>query len=584
MRTIFARSSEFTRTLRWAALALGLLVPACSDSAANPQPDPGRPDLPGQDGGGTPGSDGGSSPLPPSPPLGAAPLVAPPTVQGTETPVPANYWPLGVDKGLPPYLDEPFRALVTFPLRNQAELEARVAAMYDPASPQFRKYLSVEEFMAKYAPAQADLDAAAQWLTSQGFTITRTATNRMFLFYTGDVQHWNQAFGVKLHYVQRAASSVRDWSLAPMVQFDVPQPLVGHIKRLIMPDVELPPDTLPPDTALIDKTPPSLVTTKIVPAQIATAYGLSELYAQGYKGAGMTLGVIGATAAKDSDLQSMWQTFGITRSNPTIVEPMEPMYTRGLETALDLQLAGAMVPEANLIFYGGPNTSDTTLLYVFNEAIARNEAQVLTDSFAHAEASSPIAAASTYYESSLIAAALGITVVSAAGDSNQVDIPASSPYVTAVGGTNVDFNPDGTWKHEQSWELGGCGLSRVFAQPLWQKGSYAKANGQRTSADVSMVVGPSWVKFTGKWTYADGTSGAAPVFAATMLLVNQARKAQGKAQVGFINSLAYQNQAVRAAFRDITEQGSGGCAVSTGYDLATGVGSPKAKELAAAIP
>ena len=584
MRTISSRDSELTRTLRWATLALGMLIPACSDSNSDSQPDTPRPDLAGQDGGGTPGVDGGGSPGQPSPPLGAPPLVSPPTVQGTETPVPANYWPLGVDKGLPPYLDEPFRALLTFPLRNQAELEARVAAMYDPASPQFRKYLSVEEFMANYAPAQADLDAASAWLVSKGFTIARTATNRMFLFYTGDVQHWNDAFGVKLHYVQRAASSVRDWTLAPLVQFDVPQPLVGHIKRMIMPDVELPPDTLPPDTAPIDKTPPDMVATKIAPAQIAAAYGLSELYAKGYKGAGMTLGVIGATAAKNSDLQSMWQAFGITRNNPTIVEPMEPMYTRGLETALDLQLAGAMAPEANLIYYGGPNTSDTTLLYVFNEAVARNQAQVLTDSFAHAEASSPIAAASTYYESSLIAAALGITVVSAAGDSNQVDIPASSPYVTAVGGTNVDFNPDGTWKHEQSWELGGCGLSRVFAQPLWQKGTYAKANGQRTIADVSMVVGPSWVKFTGKWTYADGTSGSSPVFAAATLLVDQARKAQGKPQVGFINSLAYQNLTMRAAFRDITDQGSGGCAVNAGYDLATGVGSPKAAELAAAIP
>ena len=583
MRTISYRSSGFTRTLRWAALTLGVLVPACSDSNSNSQIDTVIPDLPGQDGGGTPGVDGGG-PVQPSPLLGAPPLVTPTTVQGTETPVPANYWPLGVDKGLPPYLDEPFRALVTFQLRNQAELEARVAAMYDPASPQFRKYLSVDEFMANYAPAQADVDAAAAWLTSQGFTIARTATNRMFLFYTGDVDHWNKAFGVKLHYVQRAASSVRDWTLAPLVQFDVPQPLVGHIKRLIMPDVELPPDTLPADTAPIDKTPPSMVSTNIVPSQTATAYGLSDLYAQGYKGAGMTLGVIGATAAKNSDLQSMWQTFGITRSNPVIVEPMEPMYTRGLETALDLQLAGAMAPEAKLIFYGGPNTSDTTLLYVFNEAIARNEAQVLTDSFAHAEASSPVATALTYDESALIAAALGITVVSAAGDSNQVDTPASSPYVTAVGGTNVDFNPDGTWKHEQSWELGGCGLSRVFAQPLWQKGAYANAKGQRTNADVSMVVGPSWVKFTGKWTYADGTSGASPVFAATMLLVDQARKAQGKPPVGFITSLAYQNQAMRNAFRDITEQGSGGCAVSAGYDLATGVGSPKANELATAIP
>ena len=184
----------------------------------------------------------------------------------------------------------------------------------------------------------------------------------------------------------------------------------------------------------------------------------------------------------------------------------------------------------------------------------------------------------------MIAAALGITVVSAAGDSNQVDVPSDSPYVTAVGGTNVDLNPDGTWMHEQSWELGGCGRSRVFAMPSWQQGEYAKASGRRTVADVGVVVGPSWVKFLGKWTYADGTSGSTPVFGALLLLVDQARKAQGKPPVGFINSLIYKHAATRGAFRDIVDQGYGGCATAVGYDLATGVGSPKAAELAAAIP
>ena len=69
-----------------------------------------------------------------------------------------------------------------------------------------------------------------------------------------------------------------------------------------------------------------------------------------------------------------------------------------------------------------------------------------------------------------------------------------------------------------------------------------------------------------------------------MLLVNQARKAQGKPPMGYINSLIYQHAATRAAFRDITDQGEGGCATAVGYDLATGIGSPKAVELVSAMP
>jgi kumamolisin len=243
-----------------------------------------------------------------------------------------------------------------------------------------------------------------------------------------------------------------------------------------------------------------------------------------------------------------------------------------------------MVPEAEILFYGGPNTSDTTLLYTFDAAVGDARAQVLSDSFAHAEATTPIATAHTYDESALIAAALGITIVSAAGDSNQVDVPADSPYVTAVGGTNVDLNPDGSWLHEQSWELGGCGLSKIFPQPAWQLGAYGAAKGQRAVADVSIAVGPSWVKFLSNWTYADGTSGSTPVFAAILTLVNQSRKVVGKPSVGFINPIIYQHQATRAAFHDIIDRGSGGCATTVGYDLATGIGSPKAAELAAAMP
>jgi kumamolisin len=329
---------------------------------------------------------------------------------------------------------------------------------------------------------------------------------------------------------------------------------------------------------------PDGVADKLSPAQIAKAYGISELYAQGYKGAGMTIGVIGATLFKNSDSQSMWQTFGISRKDPVVIETMEPIITRDLETTLDIQLAGAVAPEAEIVYYGGPNNSDTTLLYTFNEAVADNRAQVLSDSFAHAEATTPYPVACAYNESAMLAAVLGITVLSASGDSNQVEVPSNAPYVTAVGGTNVELNPDSSWKAEQSWGLSGCGRSNLFSTPWWQMGEYSAARGLRSVADVSAVVGPYWVKYLGKWTYADGTSASTPVCAAVLTLVNQHRKAQGRPPVGYINPLIYKHAATRAAFRDITQIGYGGCETTSGYDLATGIGSPKAAELARAFP
>jgi kumamolisin len=393
---------------------------------------------------------------------------------------------------------------------------------------------------------------------------------------------------MRLHVIKRSATTWRASAYAPVTSFPVPAALVGKIKRLLMPDRMAEVGTLSRDISPIVTTQPSNVSDHFVPFQIARAYGVSTLYARGYKGSGMTIGVVGATLFKVSDVQSMWRTFGITRQNPTVVETMEPIITRDLETTLDIELAGAIAPSAALIYYGGPNNSDTSLLYTFNYAVGAAQVQVITDSFAHAEATTPYPVARAYDESAMMAAALGITVLSASGDSSQVDVPANSPYVTAVGGTNIELTADNFWESERSWGLSGCGRSRLFALPAWQIGEFSDSRGARTVADVGLVVGlvvgPYWVKYLGKWTYADGTSASAPVFAALLSVVNQARAASGKPPVGFLNPLLYKHAATRAAFRDIKEMGYGGCATGSGYDMATGIGSPKAATLSTAIP
>lgn len=515
--------------------------------------------------------------------LNAQELVTVNEVSGTETPVVAPYWPAGIDEGAVDSSTK-FRALITFQLRNQSELTSRIATMYDPASSQFRAYLSFTDFMDRYAPTQSTVSAVKSWLTDQGFTVVRTARNRLMLEYSGTVRQFNAAFGTHLHLIQRSSGTWRAPAYAPLTSLDVPQALIGKIRRLLMPDQAAETGTLSRDISSIVTSQPSNVSAHLTPAQLARAYGISTLYKQGFKGAGMTIGIIGATLFKNSDLQSMWQAFGIHRENPTIVETLEPIITRDLETTLDVELSGALAPSAALIFYGGPDNSDTSLLYSFNYAIGAAQAQVLSDSFAHSEATTPYPVSRAYNESAMMAAALGITVVSASGDSAQIDVPSNSPYVTAVGGTNIDLTADGFWEAERSWGLSGCGRSRLFALPSWQQGAFGDARGARTVADVATVVGPYWVKYLGKWTYADGTSASSPVFAAAVAVLDQARKASGKPALGYLNPLLYKNSATRAAFRDITEMGYGGCDTGSGYDMATGIGTPRVATLATAIP
>lgn len=589
MRSISNRgNNKHNKSYLATALGLGLgamAVITCSQPGdANPD-DPGSADPDGgtmatDDGGTT--DDGGSSPGTDMKSDGS-PVTPPMEVNGTETPVSASYWPKGVDQGVADP-DDNIRFLVMLQIRDQVGLANLITNLYDPSSSQFRKYLSASDFLSRHAPTSSTVDTVSSWFTSKGFKLERTATNRLLLQFSGTARQFNTAFGTELHNIKRTDSTWRAPALAPIAPIEVPQPLIGQIKRLLMPDMEAESGTLSPDSAPVLTTPPAPDPEKLTPAQITKAYGITDLYAQGFKGAGMTIGVIGATMFRFSDSQSMWQTYGITRKDPTVVQTMEPMITRDLETSLDIQLSGAIAPDADVIYYGGPDNSDTTLLYTFNEAIGQAKVQVISDSFAHAEATTPVPISYGYNESAMMAAALGITVVSAAGDSAQVDVPSNAPYVTAVGGTNVELNSDSSWKAEQSWGLGGCGLSRIFTIPSWQQNEYSAAKGRRTVADVGTVVGPYWVKYLGQWTYADGTSASTPVFAALVALINQSRNAKGKPPVGFLNPILYKNAATRATFRDITTMGYGGCATSPGYDLATGIGSPTAALLANAIP
>lgn len=496
----------------------------------------------------------------------------------TETRVPADYWPKGVDLG-PADPSLRFRALIMFPIRDQAGLERTVKDLYSVGSPQFRRYLSYGEWMQSFAPPEPDVEAVKRWIEGNGMRVVRVAANRLFLQYEGTVAQWNEAFGTELHKIKRTESSM-DVSYAPLTEMKVPQALVGRIRRLILPDQALTGTVVSLDKGPVSTTPPDVFGDKLSAAQLARAYGYDELHGIGLRGSGMTIGVIGSASFRDSDSQSMWRSFGINRSNPTRFQTMEPQEGRGVEPALGVQLAGLVAPEAELLFYGGPDASDTSLLFTFNEAVGAARAQILTGSVAHAESESSAVVARAYDETAMMAAALGITVLAPTGDTGALSLAASSPYVTAVGGTGLVLSADGAVQDEVGWGS-GCGTSKYFATPLWQEGV---ADGGRAVADVSVAQGPFWVKDQGQWTTAHGTSASSPVMAGIVALANQYRKLQGLAALGYLNPLLYRDAATRGAFRDIVKAGAGGCAAGPGYDTASGIGSPKAMELATVTP
>lgn len=284
------------------------------------------------------------------------------------------------------------------------------------------------------------------------------------------------------------------------------------------------------------------------------------------------------------DLETFWASFGVARALPTAVQVMEPVVTRITETILDVQWASSLAPGADVTVYEGPDARNTSLLFVFNEAIARGEIDVLTDSFAHREDSEPLPVREQYDHSALMAAALGVTVVSASGDSARPDTPCTSPYVTCVGGTDLETDDEGHVQSETAWPWSGSGENKSFAAPYWQV-SVAPGD-KRAVCDVALNAGGAgyWVRRYGAWEVYGGTSFSAPVFAGMIAVINSHRASKGLARVGFLNPALYLDEAVQSSFRDVTGGGTDLHDAGPGWDLPTGWGAPRARYLADALP
>jgi subtilase family serine protease len=235
------------------------------------------------------------------------------------------------------------------------------------------------------------------------------------------------------------------------------------------------------------------------------------------------------------------------------------------EAALDLDMASAMCPACRLILVEATTSSLSDLAAAVGTA-ARLGAQVISNSYGGTESSGV-----TTFEGSYNRPGIAVTVSS--GDSGfGVEFPASSPHVTAVGGTRLVKSPSARGWSETAWSGAGSGCSTVFAKPSWQ--SDARCS-HRTVADVSAVADPNTgVSVFGPvnrrssgWLRFGGTSVAAPLVGG-VYAVNG-----GSASFG---SDPYSHT---SALFDVTAGSNGGCGTylctaGAGYDGPTGLGTP----------
>jgi kumamolisin len=338
------------------------------------------------------------------------------------------------------------------------------------------------------------------------------------------------------------------------------------------------------------------------PPQVAAAYD----YPAG-DGAGQCIALIELGGGyKESDIQTY---FGQLKLTPPIVvavpvdgglnQPGDPNGADG-EVALDIQVAGAIAPGARIAVYFAPNTNQG-----FQDAIsaaihdATNKPQVISISWGGPESAWDQASLTSFDNTMQTAAALGITITAASGDSgssdgvndgaNHVDFPASSPHVLACGGTHLTLS-GGTRAQETVWNdqaqgggATGGGVSSFFPLPSWQANANipaAQQKGGRGLPDVAGDAAPATgykILVDGQAAVVGGTSAVAPLWAALVTLVNQ----QTGRSVGFLNPKLY--PAGETDFHDITTGSNGSYSAAGGWDACTGLGSPDGKKIAALL-
>ncbi len=521
---------------------------------------------------------------------------------------------------------------------QETALQTLLDAQGDPASPLYHHWLTPETFAARFGMADADITAIQTWLQSRGFHIDAVARSRDRITFSGSAAQVQAAFGAELHQYRTEG----ELHMGPASDLSLPTDLASLTSAVLhLSDFRPKPNLQAGSRAHPDFTALSTQAHYLTPKDLATMYDLAPLYSGGFWGSGQQIAIVGQSYVDTSNTSAI-QTF---QANTTQYNPVTPVLVPNsgveaispddeAESEIDIEYASGIAQNATiLLVYVGANKN-----YNFTDAlslaITENIAPVISISYGICE---PLVSGSELDQANALfeeATAQGQTLVAASGDSGStscapytssssaslalgqalaVNFPADSPYVTAVGGTQMapgtftagtnpywanagtldlvnslqSYVPEVVWNEgsvASGIVAGGGGTSTYFPRPSWQNGLGVPTGGFRLLPDVALqasVESPGFLLCSGDpvllaaegqtgscvdglvgnnnhYTVAGGTSFAAPVFAGFLAILNEVEHATGQ---GNVNPTLYRlatNPATAALFHDITS-GTNAC-------------------------
>ncbi len=479
------------------------------------------------------------------------------------------------------------KLVIGLPLHDKQALKEFLAGVSNPKSPNYRHYLTSQEFIDKYCETREEYVRVKEFLKSKNLNITNTFPDRMLIDAEGAASDIEKAFNVNFYNYRRTDSTV-----------------------FYAPDTE---PSIDSGIAILHIS--GLSNAGILKPMALTGSGLNgsfmgqdfrNAYAQGVPssliGTGQIVGIFAMDNYYTSDITAYEQLASLPNvqiTNKIVYGSPATFYNYNSELSMDISAVISMAQGCQVYvyeaYYDGTQGGYDNIL----EAMAGDtQVNQFTSSFSVAPPLD-ITALNSY----LKIEAQGQSFFHASGDSgayapgSMAGFDIELPDITIVGGTDLTtVTGGGAWVSETVWNdwcgASGGGICPDITIPYYQQGIINSANAPYVSTsyrnipDVAAVAQDVFIVYDSGVEAMDcGTSFASPLWAGFCALINQEAAIRGNSPVGFLNPAIYaigEGPNYTTDFHDITTGNNGSSTqypAVTGYDLCTGWGSPNGMPL-----
>ncbi|HEY5366897.1 MAG TPA: protease pro-enzyme activation domain-containing protein, partial [Casimicrobiaceae bacterium] len=476
-------------------------------------------------------------------------------------------------------MSEPLTLTVVLRRSNPAGFAAYLEDVYDHGSPNFRHFLSPAQVTERFGPSADDYNAVAGYFADRGFVLSEGSANRMTLTFTGTRAAADAALGVDVKdYTFRehaffandtdpslpAGIASRVEAVVGLSSLAVPRPTKEALKAAYcaagawIAAVEPLHDAAGKDWAPSSDALRNKLYIRCMIDQKASGYGADKKVDppppawQGADGTGQTVGVVAFDTLVMSDVSDYIQLAGLPANT---INHVSNVHVNGGASAgasqdevlLDVDEIISTAPGTRVVVYDGPfGGANASFQAIFNKMIG-DGVDIISNSWAYCEDQTTLADVQSIDTILQTAAASGISAFTGSGDhgstcldgsGNTVHVPASSPHITAVGGSSLSMGPGSTYGSETWWDSsastppggqGGYGTSGFFTRPAYQDGATVSA--MRSIPDVVSNADPAkgaqicQASAGGcpSGLYYGGTSKSAPSWAAFAAMLNQSQ-------------------------------------------------------------